>query len=164
MSPSVKYIYYFIGLCLISCNGSDKKTKASTRVEKAYSYSIDTKGVLVNWTAYKFTEKIGVSGRFDSIKFYADKNLTSIEELLKSSKIAIKTSSVNSANVIRDAKLRGTFFSVFNTHTIEGEIVKVEGNSGVLALKMNSINNLVDYTYSYTKDTIFISTHFDLTK
>jgi hypothetical protein len=151
-------------LFLLSCNGSDKKPKAPTKVEKTYTYSIDTAGILVNWTAYKFTEKIGVSGRFDSIRFSTKKSPTSIEDLLNSAKIGIKTGSVNSANAIRDPKLRAIFFKAFNTETIEGELLEVEEDKGVLALKMNMINNLIDYTYSYTKDTIFISTHFDLTK
>jgi hypothetical protein len=164
MIQPVKYICYLIVLFLLSCNGSDKKSKAPTSVEKVYTYSIDTSGIVVNWTAYKFIEKIGVSGRFDTIKFSAKKSLTSIEDVLKSSRIAISTSSVNSANGIRDPKLRATFFKTFNTDTIQGEILEAEGEKGLLALKMNKINNLIEYTYRYSKDTIFISTHFDLIK
>ena len=69
MSQLIKYICYLILLFLLSCNGSDKKSKGPTTVEKAYTYSVDTSGIVVTWTAYKFTEKIGVSGKFDRIKF-----------------------------------------------------------------------------------------------
>lgn len=164
MMQLVKYICYLIVLILLSCNGSDKKSKAPVIIKKTYTYSIDTSGIVVNWTAYKFTEKIGVSGKFDKIKLSTEKSSTSIEDLLKSSEITISTSSVNSANGIRDPKLRATFFKTFNTDTIEGKILEVEAAKGLLALKMNTINNIIDYTYSYKKDTIFISTHFDLTK
>ncbi len=164
MIKLVKYICCLVVLFLLSCNGSDKKSKTPITIEKAYTYSIDTSGILVNWTAYKFTERIGVSGRFDTVKFSAKKSLTSIEDVLKSSRIAISTGSVNSANAIRDPKLRATFFKTFNTDTIHGQILETEGEKGLLALKMNTINNLIEYTYRYTKDTIFISTHFDLIK
>ena len=164
MIQLIKYICYLILLFLLSCNGSDKKTKAPIKIEKTYTYSIDTSDIVVHWTAYKFIEKIGVSGRFDTIKFSAKKSLTSIEDVLKSSRIAISTGSVNSANGIRDPKLRATFFKTFNTDTLYGEILEAKEGKGLLALKMNTINNLIDYTYSYKKDTIFISTHFDLIK
>ncbi len=164
MRQLVKYICYLILLFLISCNGSDKKSKAPKTVENTYTYSIDTSGIMVTWTAYKFTEKIGVSGTFDRIKFSAKKKSSSIEDVLKSSEIAISTGSVNSANAIRDPKLRATFFKTFNTDTITGTILEAKAKKGILALKMNSVNNLVDYTYSYKKDTIFISTHLELKK
>ena len=164
MIQLIKYICYLIVLFLLSCNGSEKKSKTPTTVQKAYTYSVDTSGIVVTWMAYKFTEKIGVSGKFDRIKFSAKKSLTSIEGVLKSSKIAISTGSVNSANAIRDPKLRATFFKTFNTDIIEGEILEAEAEKGTLDLKMNTINNRIDYTYSYKKDTIFISTHLDLTK
>jgi hypothetical protein len=164
MIKLVKYTCCVVVLFLLSCNGSDKKYKAPTKVEKTYAYFIDPSGIVLHWTAYKFIEKIGVSGRFDTIKFSAKKSLTSIEDVLKSSRITISTGSVNSANGIRDPKLRATFFKTFNTDTIQGEILEAEEGKGLLALKMNTINNLIEYTYRYTKDTIFISTHLDLIK
>jgi hypothetical protein len=118
----------------------------------------------VLWTAYKFSEKVGVSGRFDSVLCSSDKNATSIEALLKSSKISISTNSVNSYNAIRDPKLRQTFFKIFNTDTIKGQIMEVDVKKGLLSLQMNSINKLTSYSYNYTNDTLIISTHLDLTK
>jgi hypothetical protein len=164
MIKLVKYSCCIVVLFLLSCNGSEKKSKEPTKVEKAYTYSIDTSGIVLHWTAYKFIEKIGVSGRFDTIKFSAKKSLSSIEDVLKSSRIEISTGSVNSANGIRDPKLRATFFRAFNTDTLHGELLEAEEGKGLLALKMNTINNLIEYTYRYTKDTIFIYTHFDLIK
>ena len=82
---------------------------------------------MVNWTAYKFIEKIGVRGRFDSIDFSNKKSLTSIEEVLKNSRIAISTGSVNSVKAIRDPNLRASFFK---TYTIEGKILEDEAEKG----------------------------------
>jgi hypothetical protein len=165
MLPRVKYLVYSIlVLLIISCNTSDKKSLQDTVSEKTYSYAIDTSGIQVIWTAYKFTDKIGVSGTFDRVLCFSDKNASSIQDLLKSSKISIITKSVNSYNAIRDPKLRQTFFKSFNTDTIKGKIMEVEDRKGLLALQMNRINNLINYRFNYIKDTLVISTHLDLTK
>jgi len=71
---------------------------------------------------------------------------------------------VNSYNAIRDPKLRQTFFKIFNTDTIKGQIMEVDVKKGLLSLQMNSINKLTSYSYNYTNDTLIISTHLDLTK
>ena len=165
MLQPVKYLTYVIlVLFVFSCNNSEKKSSKNTTSEKAYSYAIDTSGIQVLWTAYKFTEKVGVGGTFDSIVCFSDNNASSIQDLLKSSKINISTNSVNSYNAIRDPKLRQTFFKSFNTDTIKGKIMEVEDEKGLLSLQMNSITNLTNYTYNYINDTLTISTHLDLTK
>ena len=165
MLQLVRYLIYLISAVLVfSCNTSEKKSSKDITTQKTYRYSVDTSGVKVLWTAYKFTDKIGVSGTFDSVLCFSDTNAPSIEALLKSSKISISTNSVNSYNAIRDPKLRQTFFKSFNTDTIKGQIMEVEETKGLLALQMNSITNLTNYTYNYINDTLTISTHLDLTK
>lgn len=165
MLQLVRYLIYLIlALFVFSCNTSDKKPSTNTTTQKTYNYAIDTSGIKVLWTAYKFTDKVGVSGRFDRVLFFADKNAPTIEALLKSAKISIGTKSVNSYNAIRDPKLRQKFFKIFNTDTIKGQIVEVDDKKGLLSLQMNRINNLTSYNYNYKNDTLTISTHLDLTK
>ena len=165
MLQRFKYLIYLnIILFVSSCINSENKKIKETVSEKVYNYTIDTSGIKILWTAYKFTDKIGVSGTFDSLICFSDKNASSIQDLLKSSKINILTNSVNSYNGIRDPKLRQTFFKSFNTDTIKGQIMEVEDKKGLLALEMNSITNLTNYTYNYINDTLTISTHLDLTK
>jgi hypothetical protein len=165
MLQLVKYLIYLIlALFIFSCNSSEKKSLKDTTIQKTYNYAIDTSGIQVLWTAYKFSEKVGVSGRFDSVLCSSDKNATSIEALLKSSKISISTNSVNSYNAIRDPKLRQTFFKIFNTDTIKGQVIEVDDKKGLLSLQMNGINNITSYSYNYKNDTLIISAHLDLTK
>ncbi|MGK0379602.1 MAG: polyisoprenoid-binding protein YceI, partial [Patiriisocius sp.] len=79
-----------------------------------YSYAIDTNSVSVLLTAYKFTNKVGVSGAFDDFKLSVTSKVESIETLLEKSEIVIYSESVNSNSEIRDPKLRTSFFKVFN--------------------------------------------------
>lgn len=74
----------------------------------------------------------------------------------------IPTALVNSANQIRDPKLRTALFKIFNTDTIRGKILDAEQGIGSLELKMNNLSNDLKYTYSLKTDTLFLNTHFDL--
>lgn len=167
MNQIIKHTFFFVlSFLIVSCNSSDKKKKGQQEsqkvMQKAQSYTIDTSGLSLIWTAYKFTDKLGVSGTFDSIVFDTKNNSGPIEKLLKEAEMTIPTAFVNSANEIRDPKLRIAFFKVFNTDTIKGKILYAENGNGALELKMNNLTNDVEYTYHLENDTLFLNTHFDL--
>lgn len=150
----------------LSCNNSEKKSsKISTDeniTEAKSKYSIDTSGTTVIWTAYKFTDKVGVKGSFDKFVLSPKTKSGSVENILQASRLSINTMSVNSDNNIRDPKLKESFFKIFHTDTIRGEILKANQNKGTLALEMNSITKNIPFSYSLKTDTIFISTTIDL--
>ncbi|MFS4416452.1 YceI family protein [Maribacter sp. 2307ULW6-5] len=167
MQQLVKYAPFLILAFLVfSCNSSNKKKKADQTEEKVVQkeqiYSVDTSGVSIKWTAYKFTDKLGVSGGFDQFSLNLKNPTGTVETLLKDAAIVIHTSSVNSGNEIRDPKLRTSFFKVFHTDTIKGQILDAQRNKGALELKMNNISNDVEYNYSLKNDTLFLSTHLDV--
>jgi len=167
MNKYIKHtIFFVLSFFFFSCNSSDKKKKAEQEsekiVQKVQMYSIDTSGISLKWTAYKFTEKLGVSGTFDRITFNEKNNSGTIETLLQDAEMTIPTALVNSANEIRDPKLRTYFFKVFNTDTIRGKILDAKQGKGALELNMNNLANAVEYTYSLKNDTLFLNAHFDL--
>jgi len=152
---------------VVSCNNSEKKKTETLEKEQSaqvYSYAIDTAGVSVLWTAYKFTDKLGVSGAFEDFKLFLVNNAESIETLLEKSEIVIYTESVNSNSEIRDPKLRASFFKVFNTDTIRGVITESNQGKGLLDLEMNNSAIPLDYLYSFKTDTLFLSATVDLKK
>lgn len=159
--------FLFLILLGISCNTSkkDKKedstTDAKVTLEKPI-YSIDTAGTAIQWTAYKFTNKLGVSGTFNDYTLHLTTDSGSVEELLNNAKISIKTLSVNSGNEIRDPKLRTSFFKVFKTDTIWGEILDATNGKGALELKMNNRTNDTAFEYSLKNDTLLLSAHVDM--
>ena len=153
-------------LMMLSCKNSEKKPLnpssdiKTTEIEPMYS--IDTSGSTINWTAYKFTDKVGVKGGFDNIILSPKSKSGSVEAILLASKITINTMSVNSGNDIRDPKLKESFFKVFHTDTIKGEILKVDQYKGLLTLEMNNITNEIPFNYALKTDTIFIDTTIHL--
>ena len=146
-----------------SCKERNKNVgEAEKVIQKEQPYSIDKTGLSVQWTAYKFTNKVAVSGTFDQHEFKLQRESGSVEELLKDAEMTIITSSVNSGNIIRDPKLRTSFFKVFNADTINGKILDASRSSGTLELEMNNISKDVKYDYTIKNDTLFLTTHLDL--
>ena len=129
---------------------------------KQLQYAIDTSGISILWTAYKFTNKTAVSGTFNTYTFENKKTSGTIETILKKSKLSISTSTVNSGNPIRDFKLDTYFFKAFNTSEIRGTITKVNKSKGLIDLKMNRTSKKIPFTYTIAKDTIRLFTNLNL--
>ena len=121
-------------------------------------------GITILWTAYKFTEKVGISGTFEDYAVYNDNVSNSIEGVLEKLKLSIPTECVDSGNAIRDFKLRTYFFQAFNTEIINGTIINAKGGEGIINLRMNNFSIDNPYTYVLRNDTIVILTHLDLKK
>jgi hypothetical protein len=158
-------VYLSLGVVVLSCNNSEKnKTKSTVDKpsEQLYSYSVDTTGISVLWTAYKFTDKVGVPGTFDRISFNNTEASGSIENLLNKAQLSIQTASVNSNNAIRDPKINTFFFKPFNTPEIKGTILDAKEGEGMVKLYMNRTTHETPFTYSIENDTIKVIAHLDL--
>ncbi len=153
-------------LSLSACSSPDSSNSESTSQEETTTtpdtYTADVSNLELKWTAYKFTDKLGVSGVFDNCTARLRNNSSTIEELLTGAKMTIATTSVNSNNEIRDAKLRDSFFKVFNTEVITAKIISADSGKGVMELTMNEIPNNLDFNYSLKSDTVFLNTSLDL--
>lgn len=110
-------------LLLSSCSGEKSSQESDT---SACSYRYQSAFTEVKWTAFKFTEKLGVSGKFDEFEVIPGKDSGSIEGILNGLTFSIAVSSVNSENPDRDAKIKAHFFgSMQETTDIQGKIVSV---------------------------------------
>ncbi len=151
---------------IFSCKKSKKKDKTtidSTKVEVIDSTfsTMGTKAKLL-WTAYKFTDKVAVSGTFDQFELTANENTSTIENFLVGDKVMINTNSVNTENPIRDAKIRTHFFDVMETDTILGEIINAKNGKGELMLELHHMKDTVTYTYMNQLDTVTVNTTINL--
>ncbi len=156
----------FLVVIGISCNTSkkdkiDSHTGRKIIIQKPF-YSIDTANVSLLWTAYKFSNKIGVSGTFNEFNLQLRTYSGSIDELLNNAQITINTHSVDTGNNLRDPKLRTYFFEVFKADTILGEVIDASNGNAAIVLKMNKLTNDTSFKYSIKDDTLQLSTHLDL--
>lgn len=135
---------------ITSCGGGNEtntenevKDTVATEPVCKYSYNHSTTGVY--WTAFKFTEKTGVKGKFDSIEVsgYSD-NVETVTDLVHNTSFTIYTSSVNSDNPERDQKIAESFFGkMMNTSTITGTVMGIMDNTATIKLKLNDLEKEV---------------------
>lgn len=145
-----KGILFVSALALAACSSEGGKEEAKTEnkevklAEEACSYSYNADGVAASWTAFKFTEKAAVGGKFDSVIVATVGAVDSPEKILVGLRFDIPVNTVNSNNPDRDKKIMDSFFgSMSETDMISGKITSMKGNNEIgtalVILKMNAI-------------------------
>lgn len=145
---------------LSSCspkNNTETSEVASQETESNYVLNLDS--VSLQWTAYKTTQRLGVSGSFDSIAINSEKTTGTIKELLTNTKIEISTASVNSNNEIRDPKIVAFFFGKFSVpNEILATIDSANAEKAFMSITMNGITKPVEADYTITDNLLEITT------
>lgn len=116
-------------------------------------YALEVQHTTVAFTAFKTYAKKGVSGVFDKISITTAKADT-VAQLLKNATADIDTTSVNSGNKGRDAKLVTAFFQVQNVKKIKATITDVKKDTLLVQLTMNKKSLNIPMSYSAEKGTI----------
>ena len=173
MKKYMSYSFVLFGvLAFMSCgNPAPKETENESTMPSEQttlcSYSYESSQTQFTWTAYKFTERAGVAGTFDSIQITAKQNAASIEELLKGARFTIPVSSINSKNDDRDMKIQKFFFGSMNATTeLSGMVSEVEGDnesgSIQLMLMMNELEGPAEMRYLMNGDTLILEGMIDV--
>lgn len=132
-----------------------------------YEYT-ETSSATVKWTAFKTSEKIGVGGTFNEVLVKAGEKSTKLPEVLRTVTFTIPTSSTNTTNPDRDAKIMTSFFGAM-THTdiIVGHVKDAEGDneSGTCTfyLTLNDVEKEVALSYTVTDNVVKLIGEIDLT-
>ena len=138
-----------------SCANSSENEK-DTNSKKELTY-LDAK-TIIQWTAYKTTDKIGVKGTFNYFESENKHKASSIEEIISTTKFKIPTASVFSGNAPRDILIKTYFFdAMMNTDTIYGSFSAAKDGKGLVAIKMNNVEFENDFTYSFRNDSLKIN-------
>lgn len=169
MKPFLKLIGQLFLLSLLwSCNNLGNNSSSAWTDQKGLPenevYTIDELGISIAWTAYKFTDRVGVSGTFNDYTINKKNVSGSIEHILNRLQLSIPTESIETKNAIRDFKIKTYFFEAFNTPSITGTVINVKEGEGDIRLKMNKTSHNATYTYSLENDTIVLFTRLDLKK
>lgn len=134
---------------LASCN-NDAETNTQQDEpdqEPVCTYSYDHASTTASWTAYKFTEKAGVSGTFDQIEITGLNGKEKPLDVIIGAQFSITTSSVNTDNPDRDAKITNNFFAALSDENITGVINYAADGLGSMDIMMNGVQNEVEFTY-----------------
>jgi hypothetical protein len=132
---------------LLSC-GQDKQKENQMNSDdgKGCFYSYNHSSSVLEWTAFKFTEKTGVKGTFNEIIVETPQGSDEPVSVLQGLKFKIPTSTVETQNEERNGKISGIFFKTFLTDTIRGSIKKIDLTKGTAAIVIEMNGKSKDVT------------------
>ncbi|MHB1278549.1 MAG: YceI family protein [Bacteroidia bacterium] len=162
-------IAVFGTLILASCGNENKQTTegTETKAPEVCTYAYDASQTKLTWTAYKFTERTGVKGTFDTLVIETKAEENSIPALLTGARFTIPVASINTTNPERDKKIQKFFFGNLKATTqLKGKVSDVVGDDkeGSLnfMLTMNEMDLPVSMAYTLSGDTLILSGTMDV--
>ena len=101
-------------------------------------------GHVLTWTAFKFTERLGVDGSFDTVTVTPGKGGDAAWKAVDGVTFQLDTASVNTGNPGRDLKIKEHFFDTLNdTAAITGRIKANSPGKATVTLTMNGATHSV---------------------
>ncbi|WP_051203200.1 YceI family protein [Hugenholtzia roseola] len=141
-------------------NTLSDSTQIVTETPQNCTYSYDSSEVTISWTAYKFTEKTGVNGKFRSVKVNTSNGAAqNVTDLLNNLTFEIPIEGVDTNDPERDKKIKTYFFGTLKeTEVLRGSFTKVEGNdqsgTATILLKMNNLEKEVPLSYEVNAENV----------
>lgn len=168
----MKKQFYILGaLCLTfvfaSCGGgeeTDKEGEGQAEEQKCF-YSLNQDSYELNFVAYKTTEKKPVGGTFNEVSWTAGE-AEDMEGAITSIEFEINTSSVETNDEGRNAKIAEHFFGTINTPTITGKVKSIDPDAGsaVVTIMMNGISFDVDGEFGMDGENFDFKADIDVQK
>jgi polyisoprenoid-binding protein YceI len=130
-------------------------------------FAVDATQAKLEWTAYKTTEKLGVTAGFQSVQYQFPKAGKSIASLLQGASASIDSLSVESGNPIRNENLKKAFFGLLkNKGKMVAKITQVKGTdeagTAEVNLSFNQKKKTVPMTYTVENGTLTASGAIDV--
>ena len=159
----------FIFSCVLlfaSCSDTGKNNESAENQasDSCRSMVVDS-SIVLTWTAFKTTEKIGVSGTFDVVQINGLNKAETVSDILKNATFEIPVSSVNSSNPDRDSKIFVHFFSnMINTGLLSGQVLSINNESCQVGLVMNNVIDTLNFGIQSSEESFKLSGYVDLAK
>lgn len=115
-----------------------------------YGYKKDS--VVVEWTAFKFTEKTPVKGRLKNVQTRINGAPQTQDEMILSTSFEIDAMSVDSGDPARDINLKEHFFKHINSPKIVGKVVSLASQIVRVELQMNGVTKPVEFKLTTNTD------------
>lgn len=152
--------------CNTGGNTQQNEAEASEtpNLQNECSYSFDSENTKLNWTAYKFTEKVGVSGTFNTFTINQTNEADAIASVFSNAEFEIATESVNSNDEGRDYKIKQYFFgSLASGEVLKGKLLSLNNDgTASIVLRMNEVEKEIDAQYTIEENTITLSAVLDV--
>jgi len=140
-----------------SCGSGDQSKK------QTQTYSFDSSAVILEWTAFKFTEKKGVKGTFNEFQVKAGVKTGTDLEVAKSLSFTLNPASVNTDNPERDAKISTLFFGALKGSAISGKVLDLIGkDQAKIELTLNDQKQIVTGKYLLDSGSFVLEAKIDV--
>ncbi|WP_440069387.1 YceI family protein [Tenacibaculum discolor] len=169
----MKKIVYSLVICftafqMISCKSEAKKetetTKEEVKVEKKAAFVLQDADNLINWTAYKTTEKVPVNGQFQKVNITAGGEANTAKDAINNAEFSIPVSSIFTKDTSRDFKIKKFFFGVMdNTELLSGKLVLENDSIGYANLTMNGVTKKLPFKYTLNGKEFSLNTTMKIT-
>lgn len=138
---------------LVQCKEKPEQKKDMISGKDGCSYSYNHETTELKWTAFKFTEKVGVGGTFDKVTVTNAKESSSPAEVVENIEFSIDTTSVNSANEDRDKKISNSYFGTLEGgQSITGKVKafdRTTSGKATVGLNINGVSKDIEFDYKY---------------
>jgi len=138
-------------LLLTACGSNSEEQDKKPEEEKGCFYTYNHSSSVLEWTAFKFTEKKGVTGTFNEVIVESLEGSDDPQLLLSKLSFKIPTATVETQNEERNGKISGIFFKALATDTIRGSVKKIDLEKGTatIDLLMNGVRKEVEGTCTF---------------
>lgn len=154
-------ICYAICICVLFVSAC---TKSSLPLK---IYSATENNIEIEWRAYKYSEKLGVNGKFLDFQINGLSTMSTIKDMLTDISIDINTESLSTNSTSRDNNILTYFFRKLDNHeVISGEVIKVTGTEtkgkAIVSLTFNNQTHEVPFEYQTTSQKLVLKADMNL--
>ena len=134
---------------LTSCKSEKKKEIKAKKELKVAVFSLKTAKNSIDWVAYKTTDKLPVKGKFKKVDVTKNGEGDTAKEAINNAEFSIPVSSIFTADVGRDFKLKKFFFGFMdNTKLLSGKLTLTDDTNGIASITMNEVTADLPFTYT----------------
>ncbi|ANQ48380.1 YceI family protein [Flammeovirga sp. MY04] len=156
-------------LSIFSCSSKKDSTKTESSNTKevettASSYAYDPAQTVVSFTAFKTTDKVGVSGRFQEFEVKTSKeSVSNPSDILSGLTFEIPINSLETNDKSRNGKIIEHFFgSMVNTSKITGVVKSFSNGKALVDIALNGITKEVALDAKVSDNIILLKGNIDM--
>lgn len=156
-------LFAIFALFLSSCGGEAPKEDTTVEPEEVCTYSYNAASTVMEWTAFKFTDKTPVKGTFKEINVDGTMASDDPMALLTSLSFDIPVASIESMNEERNGKIVKEFFGTIATENLTGKVISLKENGdAILEISMNNIKKELVGKYTFVDGKFDFSATMDV--
>lgn len=157
-------LFIATALTITSCSGEKEEEQPKEQVKSCF-YTYNSGTTVLEWTAFKFTEKAPVKGTFNTINIKGIEGSDDAKKLIESLSFTIETTSVETQNPERNGKIAELFFGTISTAQISGKVKSLSDNGkATLEIMMNNAKQDVVGEYTLEEGKFSFKSTIDVMK